>query len=175
MENFLKTDYDFENHQTKRSLYLAWVTLNIISNIPFTTDKKYQDIFILASLLHDIGQIGLENNSHSKEDQDNCPHPRDTINLITLIDNLPGEVEKIILQHHEESDGSGFPMHLKHNMINPLAQIFIVARRFCESICNLYQDSIDYNIVLESLDRCYHQGYFKSAKEALKKTLKGMN
>ena len=129
--------------------------------------KKHQDIFILASLLYDIGQLPGEFKSPPNE----TPHPQNTLDLIKAIDNLPSEIEKIILQHHEESDGSGFPMGLKHNMINPLAQIFIVARRFTESICNLGQDDIDYHIVIESLEQYYHQGYFKLAIEALKNGL----
>jgi len=176
LANFLKADWDFENTQVKCSFYLAFVSLNIIPHISFTADKKYQDIFILTSLLHDIGLLSDKKiQTQNEDEQDDDQHPKDTLEIISVIEDLPNEVEKIISQHHEESDGSGFPMHLKHNMINPLAQIFIVARRFTESICSLSKDSIDYNIVFESLDNYFQQGYFKMAKEALKSVLKGIN
>ena len=176
LENFLKADWDFENSQTKCSCYLAFVTLNIIPHISFTADKKYQDIFILASLLHDIGLLpDRKKHTQNEDEQDDDQHPKDTLDIISVIDDLPSEVEKIIAQHHEEIDGSGFPMHLKHNMITPLAQIFIVARHFTESICSLSKDSIDTNIVIESLDKYYQHGYFKMAKDALKAALQGIN
>ena len=172
--NFLKTDWDFESTQTQYSIYLAFVSLQIIPHISFTSDTKFQDIFILASLLHDIGLLpDRKENPPSEAEQDDDQHPKDTLELISVIDDLPSDVEKIIAQHHEESDGSGFPLHLKHNMINPLAQIFIVARRFTESICSLSKDSIDTNIVIESLDKYYQHGYFKIAKDALQFAIQG--
>jgi hypothetical protein len=46
---------------------------------------------------------------------------------------LPGDdIIDIIMQHHENCDGSGYPRGLNRNTIHPLAKVVRVAHEFCE-------------------------------------------
>ncbi len=48
---------------------------------------------------------------------------------------LPERVSRIILQHHECVDGSGFPKHLRENDIDPLARLLALVNHF-DNLCN---------------------------------------
>jgi len=54
-------------------------------------------------------------------------HPAKASELVKNWQHCPPDVDTIILQHHELPDGSGFPSHLGHQRIAPLAALFIVA------------------------------------------------
>jgi response regulator RpfG family c-di-GMP phosphodiesterase len=54
-------------------------------------------------------------------------HPENGANMVKKIKNIPAEVDTIILQHHEQPDGWGFPAGLRAPAINCLAAILIVA------------------------------------------------
>lgn len=54
-------------------------------------------------------------------------HPVRAAEYARGFNDLPADVDKIIEQHHERPDGSGFPRGLFHNNIHPLAALFIMA------------------------------------------------
>ncbi len=54
-------------------------------------------------------------------------HPSEAVNAIKQLKDIPPEIDKIILEHHERPDGSGFPRKLTHQNISPLGSILIVA------------------------------------------------
>ncbi len=97
--------------------------------------EKIEEINI-ASLLHDIGMIGLQNitsewsgkpSNDEKRMIEN--HPRRSIYIIRNLRELDG-VKTIIEQHHESYDGSGFPAGLKGAQINKGASIIRIADDF---------------------------------------------
>lgn len=45
---------------------------------------------------------------------------------------VPPDVDTIIVQHHERPDGTGFPRGLRHTHIAPLAALFIIAHDFVQ-------------------------------------------
>jgi HD-GYP domain-containing protein (c-di-GMP phosphodiesterase class II) len=58
-------------------------------------------------------------------------HPKDAASLIKrYFSQAPPDTDVLALQHHEQPDGSGFPMGLKADRISPLAALFIVANDF---------------------------------------------
>jgi hypothetical protein len=63
----------------------------------------------------------------AKAIQDYRSHPKRGAFLVSQMKELGGEVDKIILQHHEHPVGSGFPDALKASHISPLTSVFIVA------------------------------------------------
>jgi HD-GYP domain-containing protein (c-di-GMP phosphodiesterase class II) len=50
-------------------------------------------------------------------------HPQEGYRLLLEEDNLTAEAEAITLEHHERSDGKGYPQGLKGEQIDPLARI----------------------------------------------------
>jgi len=86
-----------------------------------------------ASLIHDIGKIGIPTEILSKPTKLSDiefslikEHPQIGYNILKSIDfSFP--VAEIILQHHERLDGSGYPNHLKEDDIKLEAKILGVA------------------------------------------------
>lgn len=95
----------------------------------------------LGSLFHDVGKTRIPDRILLKTD----PLTRAEISLIQqhpefggeiIKDlNLPAVVSHIVLQHHECSDGSGYPNRLKQDQIDPLARIVAVTNAY-ENLCN---------------------------------------
>lgn len=47
---------------------------------------------------------------------------------------VPADVVRIVLQHHENCLGTGFPNRLTATQIYPLAKVVSAANRFCELV-----------------------------------------
>jgi len=92
----------------------------------------------IAALLHDLGMIGVleklvyERNFLSETEKKILEsHPEKSVELIQ---ELYGSetIKKIILQHHERFDGSGYPLGLKGKEIETGARIIALADDFSE-------------------------------------------
>lgn len=110
-----------------------------------------------GSLLHDIGKIGVPDAILRKpaklteeEWERMREHPLHGQQILRGIEFLKGAA-KVVAQHHEKWDGSGYPLGLKAEEIDICARIFSVADAF---------DAI-------TSDRVYRQGrpYEAAAKE----------
>ena len=87
----------------------------------------------IASLIHDIGKIGLPTEILSKPTKLSDiefslikEHPQIGYNILKSID-FSYPVAQIVLQHHERLNGSGYPNHLKGDEIILEARIIGVA------------------------------------------------
>jgi HD-GYP domain-containing protein (c-di-GMP phosphodiesterase class II) len=95
----------------------------------------------LAGKLHDLGKIAIPASLLSKPGKLNTlefalikTHPQVAYNILEPI-NLPGNTTKIILQHHERLNGSGYPHGLKGDEILLEARILSVAD-VMEAMCS---------------------------------------
>ena len=111
----------------------------------------------LAGLLHDVGKMKVPEEILNKPgklaDEEFAimkQHPVYGYEVMKNDRKIPPEVVKAALQHHEKSDGSGYPDGLFEQDISKYAKII--------AICDVY-DAITSN-------RCYHKGMI--AADALK-------
>ncbi|HEY1689987.1 MAG TPA: HD domain-containing phosphohydrolase [Solirubrobacteraceae bacterium] len=97
--------------------------------------EEEQDIVHTSSLLHDIGKFALPDrilNAEVLSDDDWATirrHPQDGATLVGRLDGY-GPVSDIILYHHEQVDGSGYPAGLIGNEIPLLSRVL--------AVCNVY-------------------------------------
>ncbi len=98
-------------------------------------DLEPEDISTLefASLLHDIGKIGVSPailNKQGKLTNEEFEvvkrHPSIGYEILSDVDFLY-DSRKVLLQHHERIDGKGYPQRLQGDNINLLAKIMAVA------------------------------------------------
>ncbi|WP_169304241.1 bacteriohemerythrin [Deferribacteres bacterium DY0037] len=142
---------EFKDNETadhlERTRHYGTLLSNYLRKIPKfrkTINKDYLDNIGFASVLHDIGKVGVPDNILKKPDKLDeeefeviKQHPQFAKNI------LKGLVEKhkindlffhlafnIAAYHHEKWDGSGYPDGLKGNQIPLEARIF--------SICDVY-------------------------------------
>jgi len=104
--------------------------LSLIVAIESEFDQPLQELVGMGALLHDAGYVRLPRNLVRKRDE--CTGQDKTLLEqhcklgVTLLSERPGmheDVLRIVREHHERADKSGFPTGLDHEQISRLAQI----------------------------------------------------
>ncbi len=88
-------------------------------------------------------------------------HPTASNNIVQQFKNIPPDVDKIILEHHESQFGKGFPRGLMAKNISQLSVIFIIAEDFVERI---YDQEISIELrdkIIEEFEERYTEPNFK--------------
>lgn len=114
-----------------------------------------------GSLLHDIGKIGVPDAILRKPARLTeaewvlmREHPLHGRKILGGIDFLEGAA-KVVAQHHEKWDGSGYPLGLKGEEIDLCARIFAVADAFDAMVSDrVYRTGRTYEAALAELDTC---------------------
>lgn len=75
----------------------------------------------IGSLLHDIGYATAKNATD---------HPMDGFNLLRKYPQIGTLAATIAVQHHERTDGTGFPRQLKADQVHEYAQICALANQY---------------------------------------------
>ena len=107
------------------------------------TEEEVNEL-AMAALLHDTGWsrlpmhlIGKKKAYTSAEIQLIKQHPSIVENVLNKSSDFPERVKLLVRQHHERSDGSGFPDQLKKDNIDKLTEILQVADLYDEFIHGL--------------------------------------
>ncbi|WP_051569365.1 HD domain-containing phosphohydrolase [Alkaliphilus transvaalensis] len=122
----------------KRDLYTAGHQKNVsklacrIGMHMGLSEEQLEGLYV-ASILHDIGKIGIPSEILTKPAKLNTlefdlikTHPQNAYEILKSID-FQWPVADIVLQHHEKLDGSGYPFGLKAKDILLEAKIITVA------------------------------------------------
>ncbi len=102
-------------------------------------------------------------------------HPIQGVELLSGIKNVPPDIDRIILQHHERPDGRGFPSGIDYTRFTPLSALFVIAEdlvgeleeRPGEDLRMLVQDFVS------SRADYYCQGVFKKILANIAVSLQG--
>lgn len=122
--------YTYE-HSLNVALYALIIGLN-----EGLTSKELQTL-VLGCALHDLGKLNISNSILDKpskltdtEFKAIQQHPLYGIELARSLNCADDRVEKIILQHHEKLDSTGYPYGVGYEKINHLARLAAVADIF---------------------------------------------
>lgn len=103
-----------------------------------------------AGLLHDIGKTQIPIEILNKPDKlteeefmEMKRHSEYSYNIVKNSEDVPIEVAKAILTHHEKEDGSGYPMGLTGDKLNLYSKIITVADIFDAMTANRTYKSKD--------------------------------
>ncbi len=137
-ENYLSTVRALAGAIEANDIY-TWGHCERVANISIEIGKALgldsDDITVLefASLLHDIGKIGIlpgilnKKGKLSEEEYETIKrHPAIGYEILKDVEFLY-DIRKVILQHHERIDGEGYPQGLYGENINKLARIMAIA------------------------------------------------
>ena len=167
------------NYLSQHSALIAHLSCCIAQEMDWVAENTLKKL-ILASYMHDIT---LQNPAIAKlrtiaEVQANqkqfdpkeveafLVHPARASELVKSFQEIPADVDQIVLQHHERPNGSGFPGKLIFSYISPLSTAFIIAH-------DLTQAMISQDVVFSLSDfitqakKEYYQGNFKKIMSAL--------
>jgi len=123
----------------------AYLTALFSSMIAFNSDIKSAasiETMTMAAMLHDIGLTEIPEEIAQKKPSDMDPeelkiyqtHPARGAKLIEESKLLSNTVPQVVMQHHEASDGSGFPRGLKDIRLQMLSKIVFLADSFSSYI-----------------------------------------
>jgi response regulator RpfG family c-di-GMP phosphodiesterase len=129
-------------------------------------DKDQLRSLEFGSLLHDIGKIGipdaiLRKPAHltDEEWQQMRQHPSLGQRILAGIEFLEGAA-RVVAEHHEKWDGSGYPLGLRGREIDFNARIFAVVDAFDAMVSNrVYRAGKSYELAAAELDRCAGQHF----------------
>ncbi len=124
-------------------------------------EPRLREQLNFASLLHDVGKIGISERILLKPGQLTADE-RSIIELhprigFRLVEQVPGmdDIAPAILHHHEWFDGSGYPSHLRGEDIPIEARIICVADSFSAMTEQRpYKDRMSLDDACNELQRC---------------------
>lgn len=162
----------------RHSTATAMMSLMIAEEMGIT-QKIALEKLVLGGLLHDIGLkevpraiLMKPRKSWTEEEVSQYEsHPRRGVEMMTGTPNVPDDVMSIILEHHENSQGTGYPRQLRDLKMNPLARIVALA----DTVTDLMYGTCERTETTKSLDEVVHfienllgQPFHKPAFLALK-------
>ncbi len=122
--------------------------------------REMIDEIVVASLLHDIGRIGIKNEIlQGKKEMSEADyrtirsHCENGAKILEMID-FPWKIKPIIIHHHERYDGKGYPSGLKGREIPIGARILAVVDAFTAMTANRpYRRSMAREEAIEELHK----------------------
>ena len=142
------------------------VTFSLRLGRELNLGKDQMKALEFGSLLHDIGKIGVPDAILRKPAKLNSDewikmreHPSHGQQILRSIKFLEGAA-KVVAQHHEKWDGSGYPFGLRDEEIDMNARIFAVADAFDAMTSDrVYRPSRPYEDAAAELERCSNQQF----------------
>ena len=147
---------DFETHGHSERV----VTFSLRLGYELDLDKNALRDLELGALLHDIGKIGVPDAVLRKPAKLNDEewnkmklHPLHGQKILRNIGFLEGAT-RIVAQHHEKWDGSGYPTGMRGEEIDIGARIFSVVDAFDAMVSDrVYRKGCSYEAAVEELER----------------------
>lgn len=95
----------------------------------------------LAAIFHDYGKLKipeeiLKNPDHIDYQEHMLNHPDNSVQIIRKSEGIPEQVIKMIQEHHEYWDGSGYPKGLKGDNIYKNSPILCLANELEDFLCH---------------------------------------
>lgn len=140
IEAFIKAIESKDTYSHGHSYRVVDISTKI--GIEYGLNSEQIELIKYASVLHDVGRIGIPNNILTKPDKltkketdEMRKYPKIGSDIISSIEYFE-EAGKIILHQHERWDGKGYPANLKGEEIPLISRIIFVADAFDAMISN---------------------------------------
>lgn len=124
-----------KNHVIHHAIYRALVSRTLSK---YRGDEhRLQFDYGIASYFADASYAKIRKWSHMRyftkmERELLYQHPLVSMAMLPQDQTLRQRVSKLVAEHHERLDGSGFPNRLEERSLHPASPLFIVADRFCQ-------------------------------------------
>lgn len=128
-----------QNQLLKHSYMVALFSLVLAKKLGIHNPKNLMAIG-LGALLHDVGQTRIDPQLFLKSDLTTQEwdsikdHPHLGLKIVDHTKGISSDIRSIILQHHEQYNGRGYPNRLNNGQIFPPAKIVAIADGFCSFI-----------------------------------------
>ena len=168
----------------RRSIATSYIAIALSHGLRWSTELTNQKLGI-AAIFHDsllseelIDMFELSDQKTEGVDRKKLEiyknHPYETAKIIAKEDRLLPGIDKIIEQHHERPDGSGFPKGLTASSINHLSAIFIVSEKMAFNVVTRGLGAEVVSSTMNELKKDFNQGPFGHALHALEVAQKNL-
>lgn len=167
------------NYVSSHSVMLANISCCVAAGMEWPSTTTFQKL-VMAALFHDfvftepeLARIsskkeldGLKMKATDDKYQEIKNHPIKCSEIVKSFHEIPGDVDVIVLQHHERPDGTGFPKGLRSHQIAPLSAVFIVAHDILDA---LHRDGekFDLKMFLKKSEHDYQGSAFRKVWKSL--------
>lgn len=139
-EKLAKAMNDFEAmdpNAWSANFLVAFFSSMIMARLPWGSPSVLEKV-VMGALLHDLGKLRLPIELWEKDEVDMTEEQKKLFQKhpefgMEMLDELPWvheSVKQVVYQHHEMSDGSGFPNRLTNAKTFPMAKIVSFANAF---------------------------------------------
>ena len=132
--NLLKLK-DFDDYTYTHSINVAMISILFGKELMYSGEKL--KTVGMGAILHDIGKILLPKEILSKKgdlDPDEWEivkkHPQLGYEIIKKQKDFGLEIENAVLNHHENYDGCGYPLHISGNQISEYTNVIMISDTF---------------------------------------------
>lgn len=137
----LKEFQDFDPNAYTHSFLTTFFASMIVKQFEWES-KVTTETVAMACMFHDIGRMKLPEEIRTlkrwkmteEQLQEFEKHPEYSFEIVDQNSMISPSVKQIILQHHEASDGSGYPNGLRDSKILTLSKIVFLANEFVDYI-----------------------------------------
>lgn len=141
MMNVLTMLNTHTDHLYAHSLGVSTYSVMIAKKVKWNSAANISKV-ALGGLLHDIGKKEIPRAILEKPRRDMTAeevqlyetHPQRGMDILGRIPSVPSDILQIVMQHHENCLGLGFPMRLTEQHIHPMARLVSVANEFCSLV-----------------------------------------
>jgi HD-GYP domain-containing protein (c-di-GMP phosphodiesterase class II) len=178
---FSGTALSSKNFISSHSVLLANISCSIAAQMVWPSNTTFQKL-VLAALFHDftfqdpaLAKIStkqeledLRTSGADGEERYNLVklHPVKSSEIVKGLNEVPGDVDFVVLQHHERPDGSGFPKGLRSQQIPPLSAVFIVAHDMLDAMIK-EGHAFKLATFLKKMESQYESGAFRKIWKSL--------
>jgi len=170
--DFIENNLSKSSYQYDQCLILSHICHAISDNV-FGTSNQVSSSLCAASFFHDIATIepvnNLTDNSksllnleivdneliHSKD------HPNLGADILLSVSEFSTLASKVIRNHHEKPDGSGYPRGLTSETIDLASCVFIIASEYIEKLFEVEFDLNKNDKIIIDLQKRFKTGNFK--------------
>ena len=181
VNSLLNTFYKNKGYQVAHSLLTIHIAYLICKNTSYS-NMQHVEKLTYAAFLHDLfienpelsEIIDKETNDFNglsiEDKQVVSDHMLESCNFVENMKIISSDVKNIILEHHENGIGTGFPRGMAAIRISPLSCIFILALRTAHFM--YFNDyPTQKHILVEQLQAEFSKGNFKQPFTALLKVI----
>ncbi|OUR96497.1 hypothetical protein A9Q84_09110 [Halobacteriovorax marinus] len=140
VEILLQSFFHEKGYLVSHTMTAIYISFLICQKVEYTNETSVEKL-VFAAIVHDLGisdsslsQI-IDRDSKEfealsgRDKKDVLNHMFTSVKLLENFKSIPNDVENIILEHHENTSGTGFPRNIAANRISPLSAIFILSLR----------------------------------------------
>lgn len=166
------------NDDAKHSMATCMVAIMIAEEMEYTQNQVFEKL-ALASLLHDIGLYHLPNRDFLSKPRHEWTaeevlmyesHPIRGVEALRDLKEVTQDVLIMIVEHHENALGTGFPKKIRDVKVSPLGRILILANYFADLLFARLETSKNYDapLAIEFIEDVLGQPFNKQVFRALK-------